>query len=136
MNTKKYLPSYTDSIIDLLKYSILYLLSLSATWYYRNHYLSIVTIPLLSLMNTRTFIIYHDCGHNSYTPRKKLNYIIGSVLGIFVFTPFCWTYNHHNHHLTSGNKEEKLKHGFNETIIYTFKEFNNMETKKKLIVLI
>ena len=123
MNYSKYKSSYLDSFIDLSIHSLLYLSSLYGTWYYRNHCLSILTIPLLGLMTMRTFIIYHDCGHNSYTPNKKINYILGSILGIFVFTPFCWTYSHHNHHLTSGNKEETLKHGQNETVTYTLKQY-------------
>ena len=104
----KYKPSYYETCKDLVKHSIGYSISLFSLWYYRDSYLSMITIPLLGLMNVRTFIIFHDCGHNSYTPSKKLNYVIGSILGIFVFTPFCWSYSHHNHHLTAGNKENKL----------------------------
>ena len=91
-----------------------------------------ITVPLLGLMNVRTYIVFHDCGHNSYTPSKTLNYMIGSILGIPVFTPFCWTYNHHNHHLTSGNIENKLEHLQNETAHYTFKEYKEMGYKRYL----
>ena len=129
----KYKSTYYDAFKDLTIHSLVYMSTLYATWYYQDSCISLLTIPLLGLMNIRTFIIYHDCGHNSYTPSKELNYIVGSILGLFSFTPFCWTYEHHNHHLTVGNMEEELDHGYNETIIYTLKEFNNMESNKKLI---
>ena len=136
MNYSKYKSSYLDSFIDLSIHSLLYLSSLYGTWYYRNHCLSILIISLLGLMNMRTFIIYHDCGHNSYTPNKKINYILGSILGIFVFTPFCWTYSHHNHHLTAGNINNKLEHNHNETVLYTLKEYNEMGNMKYIYKII
>jgi len=126
----KYKPSYYETCKDLVKHSIGYSISLFSLWYYRDSYLSMITIPLLGLMNVRTFIIFHDCGHNSYTPSKKLNYVIGSILGIFVFTPFCWSYSHHNHHLTAGNKENKLNYLQNETVLYTFAEYRDMKYKR------
>ena len=33
----------------------------------------------------RTFIIQHDCGHNSFYKSMKANNIIGSVLGVITF---------------------------------------------------
>ena len=126
----KYKPSFYGACKDLVKHSIGYSISLFGLWYFRDSYLSMITIPLLGLMNVRTFIIFHDCGHNSYTPSKKLNYVLGSILGIFVFTPFCWSYNHHNHHLTAGNKENELNNPQNETVLSTFTEYRDMKYKR------
>jgi len=128
----KYKSSYYEACKDLVKHSITYSFSLFSLWYYRDSYLSMITIPILGLMTMRTFIIFHDCGHNSYTPSKKLNYVIGSILGIFVFTPFCWSYNHHNHHLTSGNKDNKFNDPQNETVLCTFMEYRDMGYKRHL----
>ena len=126
----KYKSSYYETCKDLVKHSIGYSISLLGLWYSRDSYLSMITIPLLALMNVRTFIIFHDCGHNSYTPSKKLNHVLGSMLGIFVFTPFSWSYCHHNHHLTSGNKENKFNDAQNETVLSTFAEYRDMKYKR------
>jgi len=137
----KYKPTYYEGFKDILKHTTCFITSFYSMWYFRDSYLSILTIPLQSLMNVRTFIIFHDCGHNSYTPNKRLNYVIGSILGIFVFTPFCWKYDHHYHHLTSGNKESKwllLVRGIinsgqsnqNETVNKTLKDYNEMGNMK------
>ena len=128
----KYKSSYYESCKDLIKHTIIYSGSLLGTWFFKDSYVSLITIPLLSLMNIRTFIIFHDCGHNSYTPNKKLNYILGSILGIFIFTPICWSYNHRNHHLTSGNIENKLNHPQNETVTVTFKQYKQFTNIKKI----
>ena len=71
----KYKSSYYSAFKDIIKHSILYTYSLYLLWYYKDSYISFITIPLLGLMNVRTFVIFHDCGHNSYTPNKYLNYI-------------------------------------------------------------
>jgi acyl-lipid omega-6 desaturase (Delta-12 desaturase) len=122
----KYRSSYIDSFKDITKHIFIYSSLLYSLYYFKDTYMNLFIIPFLGLMNMRTFIIFHDCGHNSYTPNKKLNYIIGSLLGIPVFTPFCWSYDHNNHHLTSGNKENKLNHGYNETIFHTLNEYKEM----------
>ncbi len=126
----KYKPTYYGGCKDLLIHTTCFITSLYSMWYFRDSYLSLLTIPLQSLMNLRTFIIFHDCGHNSYTPSKKLNYVLGSILGIFIFSPFSWSYNHHNHHLTAGNKGNKLNNPQNETVLYTFKEYKDMGYKR------
>lgn len=123
----KYNPSYYEAGKDLVKHSIAYSTSLFGLWYFKDSYLSVITIPLFSLMTVRTFIIFHDCGHNSYTPSNKVNYVLGSILGIFVFTPFCWSYSHHSHHLTAGDKENKLNYPQNETVFSTFTEYRYMK---------
>ena len=119
----KYKSSYNVAVCDLsvhvfLKCSLFYYL-----WYLRNSWLSIFTVSLFGLMNCRTFIVFHDCGHNSYTPSKSVNYIIGSIFGIFVFTPISWNWQHGNHHLTSGNTNNKLNHKYNELTYQTLTQY-------------
>jgi omega-6 fatty acid desaturase (delta-12 desaturase) len=126
-----YKPSYYTAVKDLISHSFLYTSSLYALWYCKDSYASVLTIPFLGLLNIRTFIILHDCGHNSYTPSKQLNYIIGSILGIFTFSPFCWSYNHHNHHVTSGNKDNNFKHPQNETVLHTLHDYKDMGRLQK-----
>lgn len=127
----QYKSNYFDGITDLILHINLFFVFLYLTYNYKNDYLlSSFMILLNSLMFVRTFIIFHDCCHNSYLPNKKINYYLGSFLGIFCFTPFCWSYDHLQHHLTSGNKENKLDYNFNETTIHTLKEYKNMKYKK------
>ena len=123
----KYKSSYSAAFGDLVVHisclsSAFYLL-----WYYRNSWLAVLTIPLLAFMNDRNFIVFHDCGHNTYSPNKMLNYILGNLFGIFVFTPMCWNWHHGNHHLTSSNTTNKLNHKYNETVyhsLYQYKQFS------------
>jgi omega-6 fatty acid desaturase (delta-12 desaturase) len=56
----------------------------------------------------RTFIVFHDCGHGSFTPSKRLNRAIGVVCGLLVFNPFsAWTHDHAGHHATSGDLDNR-----------------------------
>ena len=75
-------PSYLEAIIDIVKHTCILLPSFYLMHYFRNSCLNIVTIPLMSCMLIRTFIIYHDCVHNSYTPNKYINYLLATITGI------------------------------------------------------
>jgi omega-6 fatty acid desaturase (delta-12 desaturase) len=56
----------------------------------------------------RLFIIFHDCGHGSFTRSKKWNRVIGIPLGILAFTPYDrWTDSHRIHHATVGNLDKR-----------------------------
>ena len=74
-------------------------------------------------MLSRTFIVFHDCGHGSYTTNRLANELIGIVLGVFVVTPFSWNYSHHNHHKTSGNIDNALDHHYNESVYHTVSQY-------------
>jgi omega-6 fatty acid desaturase (delta-12 desaturase) len=64
----------------------------------------------------RAFIIFHDCGHNSFFPSTKTNKLIGSILGVLVLTPGeHWWHSHAIHHATSGNLD-KRGHGDVDTL--------------------
>ena len=119
----KYKSTYSSAFIDLSIHICCLSSNLYLLWYFRNSLLSVFTIPLLGCMYIRTFIILHDCGHNSYTPSKLLNYIIGSISGIFVSTPICWSYQHHIHHLTSGNINNEHNFNYNELIFFNLYEY-------------
>ncbi|MDX9906666.1 MAG: fatty acid desaturase [Bacteroidales bacterium] len=66
-----------------------------------------LTIPASGFL-VRIFIIFHDCGHGSFTRSKKMNRIIGMIAGILVFTPYDrWTDSHRTHHATVGNLDKR-----------------------------
>ncbi len=74
-----------------------------------------------SLFMVRLFIFFHDCGHNSFFPSKKWNKIVGSILGVLVFTPGeHWWHSHAVHHATSGNLD---KRGDGDVTTMTLEEY-------------
>ena len=84
-------------------------------------WLSLALTPLAAGFLIRIFIIFHDCGHGSFTKSKKLNRFIGIVTGILVFTPYDrWTDSHRTHHATVGNLD---KRGTGDVWTLTVKEY-------------
>ncbi len=79
---RKYKSSYTSTFLDFSVHAFLLSSSFYSLWYFRNSWLSVLIVPLLGLLNVKTFIIFHDCGHDSYTPNRTLNYIIGTITGV------------------------------------------------------
>jgi len=102
-------------------------------WYYKESYVGLVAIPVFSLLLGKSFVIFHHCGHNNFTPSNNLNYMIGSLLGILLLTPFSWNYDHGIHHKTSGKEDNTLYHKQNETIHHTFTQYNDMNIINKYI---
>ena len=54
----KYRSTYYEASKDLIKHTIVYSSSLLGLWYFRDSYFSMITIPLFSLMNVKTFIVF------------------------------------------------------------------------------
>ncbi|NMB91058.1 MAG: fatty acid desaturase [Chloroflexi bacterium] len=92
-----------------------------------------LTLPVAILAAgflVRVFILFHDCGHNSFLPSKKWNKIVGSVLGVLVFTPGeQWWHSHAIHHATSGNLD---KRGTGDVTMLTVEEFYDSRWLQKL----
>ena len=129
----KYSSSYQSAVIDFTKHFLFFVSSIFGVYYFRESMASIATVPLLSLMLLRTFIIFHDCGHNSYTPNRSLNYLIGSICGPFVMTPFSWNSKHFMHHLTNGNIENVHNYRWSETVQYTVNQYNQLNSGYQLL---
>jgi len=129
----KYKSSYTFAFIDLSIHTLYLSCAYYMMWFFRNSWLSVFTIPLLGLLNIKTFIIFHDCGHQSYTPNKTFNYIIGTIISPLTYFPFSWNYRHHTHHLTNGNYENKYRFNYNELIFHTLTQYKNMSVTKRYI---
>jgi len=80
------------------------------TWYlmYLSLQVSIwLALPLAVLAGAfliRIFIIFHDCGHDSFFRSRLANDITGFCAGVLVLTPyFHWRWEHAQHHATSGD---------------------------------
>jgi fatty acid desaturase len=129
----KYKSSYKSAFLDLSLHTFLFSSSVYLLWLFRNSWLSVFTISFMAFLTNRTFIIFHDCCHQSYTPNKTLNYILSHMTGMFVLTSPNWILDHHTHHLTNGNIENKQHYFFNETIILTKKQLLSNSRLQQLV---
>jgi len=69
----------------------------------------------------RLFIIQHDCGHRSFFESRRLNDIVGTLIGIVTMTPHeYWRQAHNIHHATCGNLE---KRGIGDITVLTVAEY-------------
>jgi omega-6 fatty acid desaturase (delta-12 desaturase) len=127
----KYKSSYKSAFLDLSKHTFVLSFAFYLLWFFRNSWVSIFIISFISLMINRTFIVFHDCCHNSYTPNKNLNYFISHITGIFVLTSPNWILDHHTHHLTNGNIENSQHYFFNETVLFTKKQYLSQSIKNQ-----
>jgi acyl-lipid omega-6 desaturase (Delta-12 desaturase) len=82
----------------------------AATWYLMYLCLQVsiwLALPLAVLAGAlliRVFIIFHDCGHDSFFRSRLANDITGFCAGVLVMTPyFHWRWEHALHHATSGD---------------------------------
>lgn len=70
----------------------------------------------------RIFIIFHDCGHQSFFKHAWLNRLVGIPLGFLVFTPYHrWHRDHKKHHDTVGNLDNR---GIGDVKTLTVDEYN------------
>jgi len=129
----KYKSSYQSAFIDLSFHTILTSSAFYLLWMFRNSLMSIFTVPFLGLLLHRNFIIFHDCSHNSYTPSKIFNKMIATICGIITFTSTNWILDHHIHHKTNGNRENKYNFKFNETVYWNKKEYLNFSLFSKAV---
>lgn len=69
----------------------------------------------------RTFIIFHDCCHQSFFRSKRANEIVGTITGILTVVPYHqWKTTHSIHHATSSNLD---KRGVGDMWIMTVDEY-------------
>ena len=114
-----------NTILPLIALLTLMFFSLSMP-YWVTLLLSIPTAGFL----IRTFILFHDCGHNSFTPSLKANRIIGFILGVIVLTPSDqWWKSHAIHHATSSNLD---KRGVGDVNTLTVDEYKSKHWIEKI----
>ena len=80
----------------------------------------------------RTFIIFHDCGHQSFfgAKNKKANDVLGVITGILTFTPYhFWRRAHAKHHATVAKLDQR---GKGDVWMLTVAEWNEASKWKKL----
>ena len=63
---------------------------------------------VIAVFVMRLFIIFHDCGHGSFSASRRVNDIVGTALSVIVFTPFrYWNHAHAIHHASSSNLDRR-----------------------------
>lgn len=89
----------------------------------------ILSVPAAAFL-VRLFIIQHDCGHLSYFASRRLNDLVGHVIGVLTLTPHgYWRRAHNIHHATSGNLD---KRGIGEIDLHTVAEYFALPRWKRL----
>jgi acyl-lipid omega-6 desaturase (Delta-12 desaturase) len=59
---------------------------------------------LITLFSVRCFSLMHDCGHYSLFSSKKVNRVLGFILGVINAIPqYPWSRGHAYHHKTNGD---------------------------------
>ncbi|MFC5406036.1 fatty acid desaturase [Cohnella soli] len=78
----------------------------------------------------RTFIIFHDCCHQSFFKSRRANDFLGNLLGVVTHFPYeQWKNAHNIHHSTSGNLD---KRGVGDMWVMTVDEYVAASTGRKL----
>jgi len=83
-----------------------------------------LTLPLTIVaagFTVRTFILFHDCCHQSFFKSRLANDILGNITGVLTLCPYeQWKNSHAIHHATSGNLD---KRGVGDIWMMTVQEY-------------
>jgi omega-6 fatty acid desaturase (delta-12 desaturase) len=135
-NLKKYAKPDNKKVFIQLSNTFLPYISLMSLLFYLanigvNYFIVIPLTFLTAAFMIRLFILFHDCTHNSFVKTSKWNNILGSIFGVFVFTPYMsWKKEHNTHHATVGNLD---KRGVGDIWTLTVEEYKNASTIKRLL---
>lgn len=133
MPMKSYAPDRNRAKIEALITVIPYLILLAITvkTLAIHPLLFLASSILTSLFGIRVFTIFHDCGHQSFSPDKKWERNLGRFLGVLCFTPYeAWTRNHSIHHRSLNNLDKKLP---GELLTLTVKNYFELSPVRKII---
>ena len=103
----------------LVPYAVLwYLMYLSLSIsYWLTLGLGVVAAGLL----VRVFIIFHDCGHESFFKSSMANRFWGYITGVLTVTPYdYWRHEHAQHHASAGDLDNR---GVGDIWTMTVKEY-------------
>jgi acyl-lipid omega-6 desaturase (Delta-12 desaturase) len=89
----------------------------------------VLAIPTAGLL-IRVFVMFHDCSHGSLFPTRRANVWVGTVLGLFVLSPFRrWRHDHAVHHATSGDLDRR---GVGDVVTLTVREYEARSSRGRL----
>jgi omega-6 fatty acid desaturase (delta-12 desaturase) len=91
------------SAVPYLALTVLTYLLLQVSWVFA----VVLAVPAAGFL-LRTFIVFHDCSHGSFSPSRKVNKWVGVGCGLLVYTPFhSWRHEHAVHHATAGDLDHR-----------------------------
>lgn len=92
-----------------------------------------LTLPIVILAGgflVRSFIIFHDCCHQSFFKSKLANDIVGNIIAVLTIIPYQqWKNEHSIHHASSGNLD---KRGIGDIWLMTIDEYKSASKWMKL----
>ena len=125
-------PHVGRSVLDLLT-SVVPYLALSVAMYLALDvsYLLVLAIAIpASGFLLRTYILFHDCSHGSFLPTKRGNHVLGTALGLVVYSPYLsWRHSHAVHHATAGDLDRR---GIGDVPMLTVAEYYGKDWKGRL----
>lgn len=96
-----------------------------------SYWLTFPITILAACFLVRTFIIFHDCCHQSFFKSRRANAIMGTITGILTFVPYeQWKHTHSIHHATSSNLD---KRGIGDIWLLTVDEYIAASKWRRLI---
>jgi omega-6 fatty acid desaturase (delta-12 desaturase) len=113
---QKYKATGADAVNDFLWHTVVFATAVYALMAWKDSYWCALPIGVHVFVLGRTFMVFHDCVHNSYTPYRPVNWLLAQITGIFVLTSPNWFLDHDTHHKTTGNIENSQHYTFNETV--------------------
>ena len=116
-------PSFRRGLLEVATSAVPYLV-LSVVMYLTLGVSPLLTIALViptAGFLVRVFVVFHDCTHGSLFASKRANARVGTVMGLFVLSPFRrWRHDHAVHHATSGDLERR---GVGDIVTLTVAEY-------------
>lgn len=102
-DTRTSLWQVANTIVPLIVLWYLAYASLSVSYW--------LTLPIAIVaagFMVRTFILFHDCCHQSFFKNRLANDILGTITGMLTLVPYeQWKRSHSIHHATSGNLDRR-----------------------------
>ncbi|MFT4523216.1 MAG: omega-6 fatty acid desaturase (delta-12 desaturase) [Bacteroidia bacterium] len=95
-------------------------------------YLSLIFIPISAALMCRSYVIEHDCGHQSFYRKKVWNMMAGNMMAFPIMIPYSmWKYIHNSHHNNVGNLDRRDMNP--EMLTMTVAEFKNAPKYKQMV---
>jgi acyl-lipid omega-6 desaturase (Delta-12 desaturase) len=125
-------PSSARSALDIAT-SVVPYLALSVLMYLTLGVSDLLTLALAvptAGFLVRTFVVFHDCAHGSFSRSKRVNAYFGRVMGFLVLTPYQrWRHDHAIHHASSGDLERR---GVGDVVTLTVSEYHARSWRGRL----
>lgn len=125
IETKASIRQLLNTLVPLVLLWIAAYLSLSVSYW--------LTLPITIIASgfvVRTFIIFHDCCHQSFFKSRRANEILGTITGVLTLCPYQkWKISHSIHHATSSNLD---KRGTGDMWVLTVEEYEEASIWTKI----